>query len=80
MTWDIGIQVFGMLIQLIVAIATLLKLIQTHNAFNSKMDAALQAQRSLGEAEGRLGEQASKRIRDAEAALPKSQIDETIIK
>lgn len=53
---------------------------RTHNTFNSKMDLALQAQRALGAAEGRLEEQVAERIRRGEGALTKAQVDETVIK
>lgn len=80
MTIELGIAMVVGLAQLIVAIATLLKLIQTHKTFNSKMDVAMQAQRKLGHAEGKLDEKAAEGIRQGEAGMSKAQIEETIHK
>jgi hypothetical protein len=74
------IAAVGSIVNSILGVAILVYQGKTHRTFNSKMDQALQAQRILGTAEGRLAEQISQRIREGEIALTKKQIDETIIK
>jgi len=74
------ISATGAVINTLIGAAILWFQKKTHDTFNSKMDSALRAQHSLGNAEGRLAEQSDKRIRDGEAALTQAQIDETIIK
>lgn len=66
--------------QLLVAIATLLKLIQTHNVFNSKMDEAMKVAKAGAAAQATLDEKAAQRVREAESALSIAHRDETVIK
>jgi hypothetical protein len=74
------IAVIAALTQLLVAVATLLKLIQTHNTFNSKMDKAMTVATQGAAAQATLDEKAAQRIREAESALSVQQRDDTIIK
>ena len=68
------------LTQLAVAIATLVKLIETHKTFNSKMDEAMRVAKAGAAAQATLDEKAAQRVRDGEASLSAQQRDETIIK
>jgi len=67
------VAVAAAITQLLVAVATLLKLIQTHNTFNSKMDEAMRLAKAGAFAEGKLDERAQRRVREAEAALSRAQ-------
>ena len=69
MTWEITIQLVVGAAQLLVAVGTLLKLIQTHNTFNSKMDQALETAKAGAKAQGRLDEKDEQRMREGDAAL-----------
>jgi hypothetical protein len=74
------ITVVAAITQLLVAVATLLKLIQTHNTFNSKMDEAMAVAKAGAAAQATLDEKAAQRVRDAESALSVQQRDDTAIK
>lgn len=69
MTWEIGIALVVGSAQLLVAVATLLKLIQTHNTFNSKMDEAMRVAKAGAAAQATLDEKAAQSMRDGEASL-----------
>ena len=66
--------------QLFVAIATLVKLIETHKTFNSKMDEAMRVAKAGAAAQATLDEKAAQRVREAESALSVQQRDDTTIK
>ena len=66
--------------QLFVAIATLVKLIETHKTFNSKMDEAMRVAKAGAAAQATLDEKAAQRVREAESALSVQQRDDTVIK
>ena len=68
------------LTQLLVAIATLLKLIQTHHMFNSKMDEAMRVAKAGAAAQATLDEKSAQRVREAESALSVQQRDDTTIR
>ena len=68
------------LTQLAVAIATLVKLIETHKTFNSKMDEAMRVAKAGAAAQATLDEKAAQRVRDGEASLSAQQREDTIIK
>jgi hypothetical protein len=74
------IAVAASITQLLVAVATLIKLIQTHNTFNSKMDEAMRVAKAGAFAEGQMDERAQRRVREGEAALSREQRDDTVIK
>ena len=74
------IALIAAITQLLVAVATLLKLIQTHNTFNSKMDEAMRVAKAGAAAQATLDEKAAQRVREAESALSVQQRDDTTIR
>lgn len=74
------IQATMSLTQLLVAAFTLVKLIETHNTFNSKMDEAMRVAKAGAAAQATLDEKSAQRIREAEAALSVQQRADTEIK
>jgi len=74
------VSIVAALTQLIVAIVTLLKLIETHKTFNSKMDEAMRVAKAGAAAQATLDEKAAQRVRDAESALSVKQRDDTTIR
>jgi hypothetical protein len=74
------IALIAAITQLLVAVATLMKLIQTHNTFNSKMDEAMRVAKAGAAAQATLDEKAAQRVREAESALSVQQRDDTTIR